>query len=479
MSEIYSVAIIGGGVSGSVTALQLAKYGIDSVLLEQQDYLVNGPPFCHLHAGGNLYPDISMEQCKLLMRQSIEMARLFPQTIDQRPTFISIPKEEKFETQKIESRLKILSQYYKELVEQDPANEVLGSPDEYYTVYREEELLSLAQKPTVKRPKTHDQWISNAIKLIDYKKLKTPLFIVQEFGWNLFRLAAQAQLALNESPNCTLKTSTQVVDIKDVSGQDLGYNWQLFTKDKVYKANYLVNSCGFNTSKFDNSLQLKPERMIEFKAAYIAKWQSIPGLIPELIFHGERGTPHGMVQVTPYCDNYYQIHGMTKEITLFQDGLVQSKANEVSPEFNTAIKKKLNRVWDNAEVVSRTESAIKFATKFVPSFNTATVGGPPLYGAQQIPGDNLSLRVGDVSFPYKFYARSEIVKASSALTAANHIIENIQQQKITPAFELLSKENTLLDSITKEEIDTFAYALATKRGYPQEMSKLLISRTQL
>jgi flavin-dependent dehydrogenase len=136
MSKIYNVAIIGGGVSGSVTALQLAKYGIDSILLEEQEDLVNGPPFCHLHAGGNLYPDISLEQCKLLMRQSIEMARLFPQSIDQRPTFIGIPESENYDTQKVEHRLQLLAQYYRELVEQDPANEVLGSPEEYYTVYR-------------------------------------------------------------------------------------------------------------------------------------------------------------------------------------------------------------------------------------------------------------------------------------------------------------------------------------------------------
>lgn len=474
MSEIYNVAIIGGGVSGSVTALQLAQYGIDNILFEKQEDIVNGPPFCHLHAGGNLYPDISIEQCKLLMRQSIEMARLFPKTIDKRPTFISIPKGEKFEPQFVEERLKILAQYYRELVEQDPANEVLGSPDGYYSVYQEEELLSLAQIPYVKRPTTHNQWISNAIKLIDYKQLKTPVFIIQEFGWNLFRLAAHAQLAINKSNYCKLQLNSEIVDIKDVSNQDMGYNWQLFTKDKVYKANYLVNSTGFNSSTLDNSLKIKTERMVEFKAAYVAKWQQIPGLIPELIFHGERATPHGMAQVTPYCNNYYQIHGMTKEITLFQDGLIQSNANQISPEFNSSIKRKLNREWERAEVISRTENSIKFATKFIPSFNTATVGGPPLYGAQQIPGDNLSLRVGDVSFPHKFYARSEIVKASSALSAANHIIENIQQQKIIQPINSFSKGNSTLESITKQEIDTLAAQLTTKRGYPQAMSRLLI-----
>ncbi|PHS04191.1 MAG: hypothetical protein COA88_14005 [Kordia sp.] len=71
MNKIYNVGIIGGGISGVVIALKLAKYRIDTILFEQEKSVVNGPPFCHLHAGGNLYPDISDEQCKILMKQSI------------------------------------------------------------------------------------------------------------------------------------------------------------------------------------------------------------------------------------------------------------------------------------------------------------------------------------------------------------------------------------------------------------------------
>ena len=82
MDKIYDVGVIGGGVSGVVTALELAKHGIETILFEQGKSVVNGPPFCHLHAGGNLYPDISVDQCKVLMKQSIEMARLFPKSID-------------------------------------------------------------------------------------------------------------------------------------------------------------------------------------------------------------------------------------------------------------------------------------------------------------------------------------------------------------------------------------------------------------
>ncbi|NQY31252.1 MAG: FAD-dependent oxidoreductase, partial [Flavobacteriaceae bacterium] len=300
MDKIYNVGIIGGGISGVVIALELAKYGIDTILFEQEKSVVNGPPFCHLHAGGNLYPDISDEQCKILMKQSIDMARLFPQSIDERPTFISIPKSEKYEVDKIEHRLEMLVEYYKKLIDEDPSNEILGAPKDYYKLYTKKDLIALTEQPTVKRPNSSDEWMSNAIKLIDYEKLKTPVIIVQEYGWNLFRLGAQAQLALNKTEKCNLKTNTDVTNIKDVRDQNLDYNWEIYTNDTVHKVKYLVNSCGFKTGEFDESLKLNTERLIEFKAAYISKWHPIPGLIPELIFHGERGTPHGMVQLTPY-----------------------------------------------------------------------------------------------------------------------------------------------------------------------------------
>ncbi|WMI70033.1 FAD-dependent oxidoreductase [Mangrovimonas sp. YM274] len=476
MSKIYNVGIIGGGISGVVTALELANHGIDSVVFEQESSVVNGPPFCHLHAGGNLYPEISDEQCKILMKQSIEMARLFPQSIDERPTFISIPKSEQQDIKNILERLDMLVTYYEALIEKDPENEILGTPKDYYKVYNYEDLTALSNKPTIEHPNTPDEWMTNAIRFIDYKKLKTPVVLVQEYGWNLFRLAAQAQLALTKSDKCNLKTNTSVTKIRDVRNQKLDHNWEIHTQDVVYKVKYLVNSSGFNTGKFDESLRLNSKRHIEFKAAYVSKWQAIPGLIPELIFHGERGTPHGMAQLTPYCDNYYQIHGMTKDITLFENGLVQSKNNGAQPEFSDDIKEKLNRGWNDNEIKDRTKKAIDFVAKFVPAFESATLGGPPLYGAQQISGDDPSLRVGEVSFPSKSYARSEIIKASSALTVANQIIHKIQEESIIPPIKTKPEQNQLLNSISKKEIDVFAGELAIQRGYPEALSRLLIEK---
>ena len=476
MDKIYKVGIIGGGISGVVTAAQCADQGSDSILFEQENCVVSGPPFCHLHAGGNLYPDISEEQCRQLMKQSINIARLFPQSIDERPTFISVPKTEKIELARIEQRLEMLVAYYKELIKEDPSNEIIGTPENYYKTYTKEDIIALAAQPTVKHPTAPDEWMGNAVKLIDYETLKMPLILVQEYGWNLFRLGAQGQLALTKAEQCQLHLNTKVKKVKDVRTENWDHNWEIHTEDKIYKVNYLVNSCGFKTGELDKLLDINVERLIEFKAAYVSKWQAIPGLIPELIFHGERGTPNGMAQLTPYCEDYYQIHGMTKAITLFEDGMVQSKRNEAQPEFNEGIQHKLRRKWDEAEINTRTQQGIDFVATHVPSFKSATVGGPPLYGAQQIPGDDPSLRVGEVSFPSPSYARSEIVKASSALVVANQIIAKIQEEGIIPSIAEKKKDNALLASITKDEIDILASKLTVQRGYPEALSRLLIER---
>ncbi len=476
MNTLYKVGIIGGGISGSVTALQLAQNGIETILFEQGESLVNGPPFCHLHAGGNLYPDITLEHCKQLMRQSIEMARLFPQSIDERPTFISVPKSENLDVNTMEEKLKFLADYYKQLIDEDALNEVLGHPSNYYTSYSYNDLVALSKQDPVKQPQSHDEWTANAIKYIDFESLKMPVFLVQEYGWNLFRLAAQVQLALTYAQACTLKTNTQVTSINDVRHLNLDYNWEVFTEDTCYKVQYLVNSAGHKTARVDSYVQQNSNQLIEYKAAYISKWHPIPGMIPELIFHGERGSTHGMAQLTPYSNDYYQIHSMTKDITLFDNGLIQSNDPLSPAEFDSTIQKKIAREWDPDEINERTKSAIRYTAQYVPSFQSATVGGPPLHGAQQIPGEDPNRRVGEVCFPCQSYARSEIVKASSALTVANQIIQKMQEENMVPTFQTNTKHNALLDRISKTEINALASELASQRGYPSSLSRLLIEK---
>jgi len=474
MKKVLSVGIIGGGVSGAVTALQMSDLGISNLLFEKKENLVSGPPFCHLHAGGNLYPEIPLEECKTLLKQSIEMARLFPDSIDRRPTFIAIPTNEKYSVEFIVNRLKKLKKYYEQLISEDPQNQILGSIDEYFKVYNEDDITELAKTKTKKKPLTSDEWMRNAIEIVDTSKLKTPLILVQEYGWNFFRLAAQAQLALKESEYCTLKTDTTIKTIEDVSSdKNIDCNWLVRTEKETFKIDYLVNSAGYKNTELEEVLNLHEDKHVEFKASYISKWKCPHGFIPEIIIHGERGTPHGMVQLTPYSENYYQIHGMTKDVTLFNGGLLKLDNKNSKVNFNSKIQKRLEIGWDKLDIDTRTKRAINSIAQYIPSFKNATVGGPPLFGAQQIPGKNPDLRVGEVSFPYKNYARSEIVKASSSLTVANQIISNLGWQNEQPN----STSNKLLESVEKTDLNARAFDLAASRGFPKAMAKLLVNES--
>ncbi|NPA50343.1 MAG: FAD-dependent oxidoreductase, partial [Epsilonproteobacteria bacterium] len=107
------VAIIGGGIAATTTALLLDE---EITLFEKNSSLISGPPFCHLHAGGNLYPDIPIKEAISLLKESIEFLRLYPFGVDYRPTIITFPKSYKVEPLEFQKRLEVVKKEYEKLV---------------------------------------------------------------------------------------------------------------------------------------------------------------------------------------------------------------------------------------------------------------------------------------------------------------------------------------------------------------------------
>lgn len=122
-----------------------------------------------------------------------------------------------------------------------------------------------------------------------------------------------------------------------------------------------------------------------------------------------------MAQLTPYGDGIFQLHGMTKGITLFDDGLVASTSTSAQPELPNLLLSKIRLGWKEEALEVRTNNAIQHMAQFIPAYHTAVKGGKALFGAQQIPGSDPVLRAADVTFEQNNYARVEIVKASSTL----------------------------------------------------------------
>jgi hypothetical protein len=459
MQSRQRVAIIGGGVAGSTVALYLAKQGIDVTVYEKNQRLVSGPPICHLHAGGNLYREISEQHCLELLKQSIEFVRFFPSVVNVRPTVIAVPRGDEGKPEALLPRLNVLRDAYKKLVESDADNHVLGKPDDYFHEFDRQTLNALSKRQPPEAPQTLEEWLIPFAKHTDLDKLKYPVYVVQEYGLSLFRVASSVELWSQQIANLHIRTGAKIEQIRELEDS---YELEL-AAGQTESFDFVINACGFRTGTIDDKLEKPRQRLVEFKAAYVTKWaQHQHEKWPEVIFHGQRGTPQGMAQLTPYPGGYFQLHGMTKSITLFDNGLVQSGGSTSQPQLPQHLVDKIDNGWPEDVQITRSQSAIQHLAQYVPDFESAKPAGKPLYGAQQIPGLEPSLRSADVSFDGERYARLEIVKASSALLAAKKIMSRwfVNQPFIVSA--------TL--TLKPADIELAAKQIARDRGYPESLA---------
>jgi 2-polyprenyl-6-methoxyphenol hydroxylase-like FAD-dependent oxidoreductase len=460
------IAIVGGGIAGATAALCLGELGLDVTLIEKGPTLVNGPPICHLHAGGNLYREIPENECLTLLRESIDMLRLYPYAIDYRPTVIAVPTNDKGDPLDLIPRLEILQTEYQRLIDIDKRNKVLGPSEQYFKLFTREEAQALQKRDIVETPSSLSEWMIPVTHHVDLKQLKFPIIMVQEYGVNLFRLAASAELALQKMSNCTLLTNTSVQAIQSSSDNwlvEYQSNGQKYTE----KFDFLINAAGFRSGLVDDMLGYGRRRLVEFKAAYVTEWPGCSTIWPELIFFGDRGTPEGMAQFTPYPNGYFQLHGMTESITLFDNGLVESAAHSAQPQLHEQFIDKIDKGWLAEEITSRTISAIEHLRRFIPEFsNVAKVSSKPLFGAQQIPGNDADLRAAGVSFVGNHYARCEIVKASSALNVADEIILQLQCLGYLDNLQSEKRNFIITETISEQDIEQYAQTICVDREYP-------------
>ncbi len=471
MNNKFKIAVIGGGIAGSVIAEQLSTFDVKVSLFEERTSIVSGPPMCHLHTGGNLYRELSNENCIDLLTQSLKTQKYLEYAINSRPTIITIPTEDDGTPNTLIDRLELLKEEYCKIVFKDSTLALLGEPLNYYSTYSYDDCLKLALG--------NNQFNSNlssiysTFKIMDLSRLKFPIFSVKEFGINQFRISALLNYILLNRKNCTLKLSTSVTDIKKhLNTFSITCKKHDSKCKELEHFDYVINACGYKSALTDSMLGIFKNRILEFKASYLAFWEQ-KHKMPELIFHGKRSTVNGMGQLTPYCDGLFQIHCMCEGISLFKNGRTVSSKElfEIYPD--SFLLNYENFENNTTEIKKLTIESIKFISKYIPSFSNAVFAGKPFYGIQQIPGKNPCLRTADVCFSIDGYATVEIVKISSAIQAAENIINKLKTEgHITSNNPLLTTNVTEKLSLKeRKSLDIKAMNISKKRGYPSVIAK--------
>ncbi len=183
------IAIIGGGISGITTAIHLANEipKCEIVVFEKKKEILSGSPYCHLHAGGFLYPDISFQDAQILLEQSLLFSMYFPNSIIHRPTIIAYNKNSPYVPKQLLHKSNLIKYQYTTWVHKYNIYP-LGSPEQFYASYTLDDYTYF--KLHHKLPYTdeinrqyHDPYVENFFKLLhNPDDIKFPFISICEFG---------------------------------------------------------------------------------------------------------------------------------------------------------------------------------------------------------------------------------------------------------------------------------------------------------
>ncbi|NBO99286.1 MAG: hypothetical protein EBU90_04055 [Proteobacteria bacterium] len=415
MTKSKRVAVIGGGISGCVSAIQMSKLpNVQVDLYERKNTLLQGSPYCHLHAGGFLYPDISVQDCTELLTNSLDFAEYFGNFLDRRPLIAAYNVNSQYQPHTLVFRARMMQMVYRCWASEHSNKHPLGHPDQYVAIFTRQDVEHFQQhgrlpETTDQAKRFHQPYVEAALsQLCDFDSIKYPFVSVNEPG---IRQSELEQYLINTiCSNFDIQVYTKtLVSEQNIKPVDNG--WNIFdskSQTDVYY-DYLVDACGGLRSKY---FQVETPELLELKSSWVV-YKNSPEVsntyFPEIAIIGARGTKDGLVQISPIGQGTFQIHYMNTDSTIFQE----------NKEYIDTVVQNDDLPYNDA--MRRMRVAVHKITELMPVFSNS---GPLeyLWGLQRTVGTDVSKRTSQIIFrPNR--AEIQLTKASSIVTLVKQLTE--------------------------------------------------------
>jgi hypothetical protein len=435
------VAVIGGGIAGCLSALELSRLPeVEVDLYERKSALLGGSPYCHLHAGGFLYPDLSIADCEKLLHDSLAFARRFAPFLCQRPTIVAYNAQSKYLASVLPFRGRALQLAYRCWSESNEGNLPLGKVETYFATYQREDVIYFYQHgclPDSDEPakQLHKPFVESFInQLSDIDSIKYPFISVWEPGIKQNLLEWDLQQTIESQPNIKVYLNNRAqLDTQTHSSK-------VTVNEREY--DYLVNACGgMHRELLDNS----PPEHLELKSAWIiynnafAVGVSDYQQLPEIAIVGERGTFNGLLQITPIEKYTFQLHYMAADSTIIYgsgigigSGIGSKRGSSVADAFDETHKQYIHKTINNdslpiPDYLQRSNRAIQQASMFFPLL-CESEPLDALWGIQRTVGNNSSKRTSQVvTCTEKQIADVQLVKATSVVTVVEQLVQTFKK----------------------------------------------------
>ncbi|MHA6881893.1 FAD-dependent oxidoreductase [Ralstonia pseudosolanacearum] len=321
------IAIIGGGLTGVISALKLRSLGHEVSLYEANEdicleaskipaHCYGAPGYCHLPKD---------EQIEIF-RSGLAFAKLFPQAISLRPTVFALnqndrvrvtdDKNGRFRTiGDLRNSVKLAENEYKKAVASDPKNEVFGPVGNYQSGYTRAQIQALRNQPLTGTPVKNDEWVANWAHEMSNEalsRLQYPVFLVKEPEINMLRFRELARSALSE-----LGVDTRLGETVNDLFSQMGKSGIMINQSHF---DYAVNCSGAESGTHDDQRKAVSERTVIVKGAGVASLPSPIDVMPQMYI---MGAP--MVHVSPFENGSAVINVTTPECTYVENGEARSK----------------------------------------------------------------------------------------------------------------------------------------------------------